>query len=228
MKRMRLLFVLLALATVGVATAAAAKSPQAEIAAIKGAVAGRHSVEYVSEVTAPGYYTHTISDVGDGVGAQRTLIRAAGRSGMARVRVTAKGAYIEGDEFALRVYFGFSPLQSAGYAGRWIFIPHKNPAFKTLASDATFASFSADVLPAGKLSLVKTGHLVGVRGITSGHSSQTKTVFAPAHGTALPVKTVRKASGAADMDTWRMSRWNETVHVAAPAKSVPIKQVTGG
>jgi len=228
---MRLTVTLVLVLAAAFATAAgvlAAPSPSAELAAMQSAVGTEHSVRYISNITAPGYKARTISDVGPGKGIQRTTVTVGGKTGPAVVRVVPKkGAYIKGTEFTMRAFFGFSPLQAAGYAGRWIFVPRATPAFKTLAKDATFGSVVADLFPTKNVSLVKTATQIGVRG-TIPHVAGTKTVLAPKQGKQLPAKATTSFSNRPDKDVWTLSRWNEAVRVPVPAKWVPISVVAGG
>ena len=117
------------------------------------------------------------------------------------------------------VYFGFTTAQASKYAGQWISIPSSHPGFSTVAADATFGSFLKNLFPQTKLSLVPAGSLVGVRGEATGQDDAgERTIFAPAQGTPLPVKRTVTSPNHPGTVVQTMSRWNEAVHVAAPAK----------
>jgi hypothetical protein len=228
MKRVALLLVVVA-AAITVTAAYAAQSPKAELAAIRHAALSQHSVHYVSVSSAPGHKIRLVSDVGNGVGIQRITVTDQGQTGPATVVVSRRTAYLRGNVFTMRAYFGFSTAQATKYAGQWISIPHTSPGFATVSADATFASYVAYLFPQTKLSLVTAGSLVGVRG-TARQQGATfeETVFAPAHGKPLPAKETATSTGRPGTGVTTMSRWNEAVHVGAPSSSVPISTVVGG
>ena len=69
---------------------------------------------------------------------------------------------------------------------------------------------------------------LGVRGVVDQRGLKlTETVYAPAAGTPLPFDEKAVAARIRATSVARMSRWNEPVHVAAPAHSVPISTVLG-
>ena len=196
------------------------------------AASARHSVHYVSTSSASGHAIRMVSDVGRGRGIQRITFTSNGHSGPATVLVAGRMAYVRGNAFTLQGFFGFTQAQAARYAGKWISVPSSNPAYSDLTADATFASFLADLLPKKHLTLAGTmiagRKAVGVRGtVRQGGLTLVETVYAPARGTRLPIEAKAAPVGHPGTSLSRMSRWNEPVHVAAPARAVPISTVVG-
>jgi hypothetical protein len=148
------------------------------------------------------------------------------------VLVVGRSAYIRGNAFTLHMFFPLTQAQAKRYAGKWISIPPTSPAFSAVAADATFASFLSDLLPSKHLALVRATiagkKSVGVRGtVRQGGLKLVETVYGPATGTPLPFEEKAVLSGHPGTSLARMSRWNEPVHVAAPAHAVPLSTVLG-
>ena len=67
---------------------------------------------------------------------------------------------------------------------------------------------------------------MGVRGVVrQGGVKVVETVYAPASGASLPFEERASLVGHRGANLARMSRWNEPVHVTAPAQAVPISTV---
>lgn len=233
MGRIGALVLVIAAAAVAAAAARAAQSPRQLRAAMLKAASARHSVHYVSTSSAPGHAIRIVSDVGRGRGIQRIRVTSQGQSGPATVLVVGRSAYIRGNAFTLHDYFPLTQAQAARYAGTWISIPSTSGAFAAVAADATFASFLSDLLPRKHLAVVRARiagrKAVGVRGtVRQGKLELVETVYAPARGKPLPFEEKAVAVGGPGRSRTRMSRWNEPVHVAAPAHAVPISTVVGG
>lgn len=230
--RVGVLGVVVAVAVTAAAAALAARSPQQLRAAMLEAASARHSVHYVSTSSASGHAIRMVSDVGRGRGIQRITFTSQGQSGPATVLVVNRMAYIRGNVFTLRGFFGFTQAQATQYAGKWISVPSSNPAYSALTADATFASFLADLLPKKHLALASATiggkRAVGVRGtVRQGGLTLVETVYAPARGTPLPIEARAVPAGHPGTSLSRLSRWNEPVHVAPPAHAVPISAVVG-
>jgi hypothetical protein len=173
-----------------------------------------------------------VADVGRGRGIQRITYSSHGQSGPATVLVAGRTAYIRGNAFMLHSFFGFTQAQAMRYAGKWISIPSTSAAYSPVAADATFASLLADLLPKKHLTLARATiagkRAVGVRGtVRQGSLTLVETVYAPARGTPLPIEEKAAPAGHPGTSLLRMSRWNEPVHVTAPAHAVPISTVIG-
>ena len=200
-----------------------------QLAAMRSAANGQHSVHFVSVSSAPGHTIRIVADVAGKEGILRITVTDHGQTGTGTSIVSGGIAFLRGDAFWMRVYFGFTRKQATKYAGRWISVPSSHPAYATASDEVTFPSFLARLFaPQTKLALVKAGKLVGVRGTVRGQAGvASSTIYAPAQGKALPVKQVAKSSGALGNGTVTMSNWNEAVHVSEPT-AVSISTVVGG
>ncbi len=227
--------VLVLVVTAGALTAAAAfaaQPPKQLRAGMLAAASARHSVHYVSATSAPGRTIRIVGDVGPKLGTQRITLKLGGRSGQALVLVVDGSAYIRGNAFMLQNFFPFTQAQATKYAGQWISIPSTSGAYAAVSADTTFASFLADLMPGTHLSLVRAKvsgkAAVGVRGVVrQAGTNLVETVYAPASGTPLPFEEKAVVMGGQGTGMTRMSRWNEAVHVTAPANAVPITTVVG-
>jgi len=225
--------VVAAAAVLATGIALAAQSPQQWRAAMLHAASSRHSAHYVSASSEPGQAIRLVSDVGPGRGIQRITLTKHGRSGPATVLIVPHSAYIRGNAFTLHNYFPLTSAQARKYAGKWISIPPSSPAYSAVAADATFRSFVADLLPSKHLSLVRATiagrKAVGLRGAVRQQGQKlVETVYAPATGEPLPFLEKATIVGRPGTNTAHISRWNEPVHVTAPAHSIPISAVLGG
>jgi hypothetical protein len=221
-----------AAAAVTAAVAFAAQSPKQLRAAMLRAASMHHSVHYVSTSSVPGRAIRMVSDVGRARGIQRITVTSHGRSGPATVLVVGRTAYIRGDAFTLHNYFPLTRAQAGSYAGKWISIPSTSGAYSIVAADATFASFLADLLPSKNLAVVRATiagrKSVGVRGtVRQTGLTLVEIVYAPAAGAPLPSEEKAFPARHTGTSLTRMSRWNEPVHVTAPADAVPISTVVG-
>jgi hypothetical protein len=218
-------------------TPSSPSAPRAKLIAMRSAARSQQSVHYVSESSAPGHKIEIVADAGETEGTQQVTITDHSQTGHVTTLVSGDAAYLRGDAFGMRAYFGFTKAQATKYAGKWISVPSSNPGYATISGDLTFPSFVSHLFPPmTNLSLVPRGSLTGVRGTVHGQAgvTVTATVFAPAHGKPLPAKQTATSSGhlghlGAGVVT--MSDWNEPVHVSAPANAVPItsiKTVVGG
>ena len=222
----------MAAAAVAASVALAARSPQQWRAAMLAAASARHSVHYVSTSSASGHSIRMVADVGKGRGIQRITFTSHGHSGPAAILIAGRTAYIKGNVFTMRNFFGFPQAKAKQYSGKWISIPSTSSGYSAIAADATFASFLADLLPAKHLTLVRATiagkKSVGVRGTArQGGVKLMATVYAPARGTPLPFEVKAAPAGGSGTSLARMSRWNEPVRVTAPANAVPISTVVG-
>jgi len=206
-------------------------SPKVALAAMRNAAHSQHSVHYVSVSSGPGHTIRIVADVSATEGIQRIAFTDHGQSGSGTTMVSGGTAYIRGDAFMMRVYFGFPKARATKYAGKWISVPSSNSAYATVADDVTLPSFLSHLFPRQtKPSLVNAAFLIGVRGTVHGQSGVTveATVFAPAHGRPLPVKQTAKSSNHLGTGVVTMSKWNAAVHVSAPTNAVLISTVGGG
>jgi hypothetical protein len=232
MVRAGVLVLVVAAAAVVTAVALAAQSPKQLRSAMLRAASARSSVHYVSTSSIPAHLVRMVSDVGRGRGIQRITFTSGGHSGPATILVVGRSAYIRGNAFTLHGYFAFTQAQAAQYAGKWISIPSTSPLYSDVAADATFATFLADLAPRSHLSVVRATiagrRSLGIQGtVQEGALGLLETAYAPARGTPLPFEEKAVAPGHPGTSLTRMSRWNEPVHVSAPAGAVPIATVLG-
>lgn len=230
MRRIAALALVLALAAALSAVALAGQSPTALRSAIQRAVDARHSVHYVSQNEGAGRSLLLICDVGRGIGVQRIAL-VAGKAGSGTLLVVHRTAYIRGDAFTLQAFFGLKKAQATRYAGKWISIPHSDKLYAPTAADATFESFTGDLLPKGGLSVVKSTvggkKVLGLRGTAKQQGiTFRETVYVPDRGLPLPVhETATSKVPVGEQSQVAMSHWNEELHVKAPAHAVPISKV---
>ena len=226
------MLVLLAAAVAAAVAPAVTQSPKQLRAAMLKAATSRQSVHYVSSGTASDHTIQMVADVGKGRGIQRITFKSHGQSGPAIVLVVSRTAYIRGNAFTMRNFFGFTQAEATKYAGKWISIPASTSAYSGVAADATFASFVTNLLPRKHLALVTATiagkKSVGVRGTARQAGVKlVETVYAPAHGTPLPFEVKAVSPGHPGSFVARMSRWSKPVHVTAPANAVPLSTVVG-
>lgn len=216
-----------AIAVVGTADAAA--SPKALRAAILKADLAKHSVHYVSVSTASGgRHARDVADVGRTSGIQRVTFSQNGKTGRQTTLVIHSTGYLHGDAFALHA-MGFPNSFVSRYAGKWISIPHTSPLYAPLAQDVTLGSFARNGLPRTHLTVVG-GTIAGkpMRGLRgtapASEGGGTLTVYVPTSGPPLTSEGTLVIRGAhAGTAHVTVSRWNEPVHVHAPAHAVPVQ-----
>lgn len=232
MSRIGVLVLVVAAAALTAAVALAAQSPKQLHVAMLRAASAQHSAHYVSTTSAPGHSIRIVSDVGNGLGIQRITVKSGSKSGPATVLVVGGSAYIQGNAFTLQNFFPFTKAQATKYAGQWISIPATSGAYAVVAADATFSSFVGDLLPSTHLSVVQATvagrKAVGLRGtVQQVNLKIVETVYAPVSGKPLPFEEKAVTKGVKGASVVKVSRWNEAVHVSAPANAVPITTVVG-
>lgn len=226
MKRVGILLLVLAAAAVAGAAAFASQSPKAVRASIFAAARTRHSVHYVS-VSIGKARTNMEADVGADRGIQRIAFTKSGRTGHVTVIVVGKTAYVRGDAFTLHNYMEFTKAQASRYAGRWISIqPPQNAA---VVQAVTFPSFLHE-LQSPKLRAVRVlmgkivgQKVIGVRSTGKVHGLQFEsTLFAMRGPLRLPLQEEDVVPKKGFRTFVMMTRWNEHVHVSAPAHPTPV------
>jgi hypothetical protein len=221
---------LLVVACTGAAggSAAAAASPKSLRAAILDATSAKHSVHYVVVDTGRDFRTTMVSDAARNRGIQRITVIRSGRTGHVTVLVSRSTVYIRGDAFALHTYMAFPKSQASRYAQRWLSIPHTSPVYASVAADVTFGSFVSHLLPEHQLSIVHSTvagkNVIGVHGTVREQGiSVTEAVFAPTHGTRLPVEATAVVHGPhGGTGRTTMSGWNELVRIHVPAHAIKL------
>jgi hypothetical protein len=175
-----------------------------------------------------------VTDVNADSGTQRLTFAPGTRyAGKAQVRLVNDIAYVEGDAVGLKSVLYLDKARAKKYAGRWISIPKGDTLYAGIANGLTLASIIHDVIPGGRpLRLVrKNAHgtprlVVEVDTHSRTFSGFPGSLSANANGKQLPVAfDIPNCVGCYTSGTF--SKWNEPVHVQAPAKSVPITTVRG-
>jgi hypothetical protein len=212
-----------------VAAAHATTSPTALRDAIFAAARAQRSLHYVARPRGPGGAATIVADVAAASGVQRIAFRQGSEAGRATVRVVRRTAYIRGDAFTLRGFFGFSASQARRYAGVWISIGHRSRAYPAVAAAVTSGSFLAEIYPQADLVRVFGSfagrRLVGVRGSARHEGAQlVETVYARPAGTPLPVLE-RERGPAGYRAVTEIGPWNRPLRVRAPAHAVPFSRV---
>lgn len=226
---------MLAVAVAGgaVAAAIAAQSPKALRTAIFAAARKQHAVHYVEIGAAQGLRQTIVGDVAATRGRQTFTFTLQGRVGQFTVLVVKRVAYLRGNALALAGYLGFTRAQASRYQGRWILVPHSNRRYKDLAAAVTLPSFLAESYPVRPLSLAtaKIGgrKITGVRGThREAGLRYVQTVYPRSKPPLLPLEVTDIEAKKGFVDATKISRWNETVRVGAPAHAVPIATVQAG
>jgi hypothetical protein len=222
---MRRVVPLLVVALCAAPAASAAGSPPAFNAAVHAAAKAQRSVHYVSHSKGPELEVTIVADAGRDEGIQHITVRSAKKSGRATVIVSAGVAYLRGDAFTLSRFLGFTTSSATDYARVWIRIVPTSPSFGAIAEAVTLASAIDDLGPRGTLAFARTAPgLRAVRGTLVQSGTQiVDTLYARGAGTPLPVKEVVIRPGVVATNV--LSGWNRQVHVAVPAKTIPISKV---
>lgn len=231
MARIAVLFVIVAAAVAGAtAVALAAQSPKALRATVFAAARKERSVHYVEQGAAQGLRQTMVADVAATRGVQRINFTLNGKKGQFTVLVVQRTVYLRGNQSALGVYLGFTAVQATKFQNQWISVPPSSGKYKDLAASVTLPSFLHDIYPSAPLSLVTTkigGHLrTGLRGRNVEPGVKfVEALFPTTSPPLLPaaVSDVEPTKGF--IDAIKISRWNESVRVEAPAHAVPLATV---
>lgn len=225
MARGGVLIFVVAAAALAAAAAFAAQSPKALRRSMFAAARQQHSVHYVEVGVAQSQDLHQrmVGDVAGGRGIQRVSFRISGKKGHFTVRVVKRIAYLRADIVALHDYFGFSGAQSAHFRGHWVAIRPSSSLYKPLASSVTLPSFLRDIYPRKPLALVRSKihgrRITGVRGLNREPGVHFIEAVYPDRK-LRPLEVADYDPKQAFVDGIEISRWNEPVHVKAPAHSV--------
>jgi hypothetical protein len=198
------------------ASAAASGSPAARLHAAIAQGERQRSVHYVSRWSTSTTSVSMVGDAGRTAGIQRITYTKNGKSGHVTVLVVADTAYVRGDAFTLENYLGFSAAEAAKAAGKWLLLPHTEQGFASIAAGVRLSSTLAQLELQGPVTAVKGSRgEAGFRGLHAYTGSRVReTVYAHAAGSRLPVELV---VGGAQPAKLTFSRWNEALHLSAPA-----------
>jgi hypothetical protein len=167
-----------------------------------------------------------VCDVGRSSGIQRITFSRGGQTGNVVIRLLGHAAYVRGDAFALNAYIGFHYAASHNYAGRWISVPRTDKAYAPIAYGATLATEFEHLRFVTVDPPVLGGRIAGqsvlvLRGTRSNAPLDTALLYVRKGGVPLPVAARVTAFSGATYTTL-FSRWNEAIHLTAPARPVPI------
>jgi hypothetical protein len=189
-------------------------SAAALLAAMLAAMHAQHSVHYVSTSTAKTTKVTIVADVGRTQGTQRITFMSRGKTGHVTVVVANGTAYFRGDAFTLHGFMGIPSASAQRYAGDWVRVAHNEREYASVAADVT--------LPSVQLGLVMTGAVQKVKGGIR-DVAQGRTVTVLLGKGRLPTRQTGTGGGSTFVTAF--SRWNESVHVAVPSKTVPVAKL---
>ena len=148
-------------------------------------------------------------------------------------KLVARTVYVKGDADALLnllLHGGLDRRQARKYAGQWISIPEGDKAYASNAGGLTMRQLVHSLAPFGNLS-IRSSTLHG-EPVVDVHGSEGKgkqrwiyDLYAPANGRKLPLESDLRIPSDKSLDRIVLSKWDEGLHLSAPAKSVPISTV---
>ena len=151
----------------------------------------------------------------------------------ARVLIVNGTAYISGNQAALVHYFGFPAAVARKVGTSWVSIPPSNPAYSTVAADATLPSALRTITPGGHLTetaptKVDGTPAIGIRGtgpsVSSGVASSSLTLYVSRSAAPLPLRaTVSDTHGSTY--TIILSDWGEHLALKAPTTAIPVSKL---
>lgn len=187
-------------------------------------VRAQQSVHYVSwESMGAGARLMTSADVANGRGVLRQTLRRYAPNGAKPYRwtivVTGATVYVRAPASSIKWLLQPLNTEARRYAGRWISIP-RGSRFGYLATGGTLESLLRQIAPHGRLATSASIRKDGQRVIRiTGTRPWGQTFLTARSSSLLPVSAGYVAGG---QGRTRFSRWNEPVHVKAPAHSISI------
>ncbi|MGH8997021.1 MAG: hypothetical protein ACRDYB_13515 [Acidimicrobiales bacterium] len=157
-----------------------------------------------------------------------------GGAGKGEILVIGGVAYVKGTTSYL-TNMGFSQLDAAKGAGKWISFRKGQPGYGGVADDETLDQTLVDAVPDQPLTtpLATTLHgqpVFEITGIANRGASGQVTFYVSANAPYLPVEVVDNLaipSGPPINFTMRLSKWHEAVSVSAPSGSTPVTSLVG-
>ncbi len=216
--------VLAALVAAGVAAAATSPATVYHVAVVS--ASAKRSVHYVATSNLGGDREVMVGDAGPDRGIQRITFSRAGSTGHVTILVVAGKAYLRGDVFTLETYLGLTKAQAARYHGKWFVIAPPSGAFAPVSEAVRMPSFVGELLmpPPYTPALATTIGGRRVTGVASRFTRSGRSAVVTLYVTAAsPLPYAQVEEGQTGRVTTIMSRWNEPVHVAAPAVALPFR-----
>ncbi len=221
-----------------------AQSPRAVRSSITAAALAQKSVHWTEDAcSCMSGSERIVSDVTAEGGVQR--ITRWPREKL-EIRLVAGTVYVRGNRRGISDELNLTPTQAKRYAGRWISIPKSDKLYAQEASEVTLPSIVHDFTPhaASDSKLVVVPYLgpTGTAGPTGAprvkhHRGRTDLVELRQVGSGVVITSLTAhAAGEPLPAVWtnqwpgggvsgRFSKWNEPVHVHAPATSTPVATV---
>jgi hypothetical protein len=216
----------------GAAVALAAQSPRALRNSIVAAARGERSVHWQADDIVGSARLTSGADVNANEGVQHVTFYLGKTRAHITIRVIDHTAYVKGDALGLRLNLNLTSTQASKYAGQWISIPKTDRLYAGTAQADTLGSLITSIVPHGRLKAfsakVRGLRVVGVRSVHGKGKKKTLQILdAKARGKRLPIEEDELTPGMKVISHTALSRWNEPVHVTAPAQAVPISTVRG-
>lgn len=158
----------------------------------------------------------------------------SGAAGRGEILVVGGVAYVKGSVSYLS-NIGFSQLDAAKGAGKWISFHKGQPGYGGMSSDETLAQTLADAVPdqpfSGPVATTLHGKpVLEITGIATRGASGQVSIYVSTVAPYLPVEVVDNLaipSGPPINFTMRLSKWHEAVSVSAPSGSTPVTSLVG-
>jgi hypothetical protein len=158
----------------------------------------------------------------------------SGGAGRGEILVVSGVAYVKGT-LSYLTNMGFSQLDAAKGAGRWISFHKGQPGYGGVASDETLDQTLSDSVPDQPLTgpVATTLHgqpVLEITGIATRGASGQVSFYVSATAPYLPVEVVDDLaipSGPPINFTMRLSKWHEAVSVSAPSGSTSVTSLVG-
>jgi len=208
------------------------KTPAQVLAIAEAAALAKGSVHWVERGTLGSGSFEYVTDAGSSQGKQ--TVRSATGNGTILL-VSPQMAYVNGDV----VFMSFLPDGDAiKYSGKWIALPSSNSAFEGYTLGLAMSSIFPGATPSAPLSFTKPTTFGGKRvvGISGSfdlpeHAQGafgTQVMYVSTVAPYLPVGYTQRGTldGGSLIEATRMSRYGESVSVAAPANSIPVSSIT--
>jgi len=214
----------------------ASKAARARALIVRTALAQK-SVHWTQTEYGEGFYLDVSSDVNTDSGVERMAGTLLLSRFVLQIRFVDRALYAKGNAASLRAFLDLSRAQAKRFRWKWISIPKGyadpyRPGYDDLVEGRlteglTLPSIVRRVAPQGKLKLgTRTSH-EGRRLVVLSNAGRVLRLQAAATGKPLPVAASGTTGWFAGWFAWHFSKWNEPVHVQAPASSTPIATVRG-
>jgi hypothetical protein len=213
---------------VGVSTA-----PSQLLKASLSAARGEAGVDWTGTSTESGLSVTLTTRAGVHDGLQSIKFRIGKQEGQISIILVGTTVYIEGNDFGLQQYLGFSTSAAQKEAGHWLSIAEPDATlvtvFETVAAGLTVSSTISELDMSGPITetaakTVAGEHVVGIRGTTlaTGQAPSTpQLVYLKSTGEHLPVEAVQHLKSQTSYEV--LGPWGQAPPAHAPKGSVPFQ-----